>query len=462
MEHFDIIVIGSGPGGYRAAILSALAGKRVAIVEKAQWGGCCLNRGCVPKKDWYHTARLVEAASQGADRGLEGTLQANLAQAWLHQQQVVNTVRENYVNYLQRLGVARFSGTGSLVDAHTVAIAQVDGSSQTLTAGFIVLATGSSPIVPPALPETAGRILTTDTLFDQPPPPGRRIAIIGGGVVGVEFAYIFKQFGFTVSWYSPGRALARAGFSPQAMNILLQSLRAQGITPIKARPQLVGISETGVRLGGDGSDVEVDWVLLGTGRKPHTTALGLEKTAATTNAAGFINTDAHLQTAEPNIYAIGDCTSPELTANQALADATVAIHNILRGNSRQRDPLWVPKVVYSAVALARLGMNDDQAEDAGFEPAIGFAAYASSPQALGQDDSQGFVRLLADMDSGQLLGGEIVGAEAGELIHLLNARSDAPLDARTLAQSFYNHPARAEEVLNAVETMVSKWGIGDS
>ena len=255
MEHFDIVVIGSGPGGYRAAILAALAGKKVGIVEKAAWGGCCLNRGCVPKKAWHHTARLMDAVEQGAARGLVGTLRADLATAWLHQQRIVDTVRENYISYLERLGVIRLEGTGSLVDARTVAVRDAENGTQTVTSDYVILATGSTPKANSALPETAGRIISTDTLFEQPPPTGRRVAVVGGGVIGVEFAYILQRFGFEISWFTGGPLLSRAGFSAQAMNVLRQSLHKHGITSRMGRPKLKSVTDDGVLLATESEDV---------------------------------------------------------------------------------------------------------------------------------------------------------------------------------------------------------------
>ncbi len=201
-------------------------------------------------------------------------------------------------------------------------------------------------------------------------------------------------------------------------------------------------------------------MLFATGRRAHTADLGLENTAVVLDEKGFVQTDETLQTAEPGIYAIGDVVGPYMNANQALADATIVIDNIL-GAERQREPLWVPELVYSAVELARVGMDDEQAEDAGFEPAVGFAAFETSPRALGQDDTRGFVRLLADMDSGEVLGGEIVGHEAGELIALLAQGGDRDSLLRRIAQAPVNHPSRAEELLNATETLAARWGLGE-
>ncbi len=460
-ERFDITVIGSGPGGYRAAILAALRGKRAAIVEKADWGGCCLNRGCVPKKDWHHSAQLLAALPGFAARGLRGQLEPDLQRAWEHQEEVVATVQESYLNYMKRLGVEAVQGTARLRDAHTVEVSAAAGAARTLETEHVILATGSAPHLPDGVASVPGRVLTTDMLFDAPPPAGEHVAVIGSGIIGTEFAFILRMLGKRVTWLTRSAPLSRTRFSPQARRTLMQALARHGVEPstgVCLERLESGASGVALHLD-DGRRVEADWALLGTGRRPYTEGLGLETVGIETDPQGFIRRNARLQTSVPTVYAIGDVSSPEMTANQALADASLVVDNIIGGKAAEQDPSRVPLAVYSAVEMARVGLDDDDAEDQGYEPAVGFAAFETSPRALGQGDAQGFVRLLGDMDSGRLLGGEIVGSEAAELIHLLSVAPDPDSALRMLARAPYNHPGRAEELLNASETMASKWGM---
>ncbi|MBD3619289.1 MAG: NAD(P)/FAD-dependent oxidoreductase [Chromatiales bacterium] len=461
-NHFDLAVIGSGPGGYRAAILAALRGLSVAIIEKADWGGCCLNRGCVPKKDWYHTARLVAASRHFAGRGISGELAADMDKAWDHQEAVVKTVQESYVDYMKRLKVTSFEGHGRFVDATTIAIDGQDGTRE-IHAKHSIIATGGTAYIPEGFEAVPGKVLTSDMLFDERPPSGKRVAIIGSGVIATEFAYIFSLLGKEVVWLARSPMLRKLPFSPQAMGTLRSALETHGIELRQGcRFESIDTSGEGVTIHrGDGETVEVDWVCLGTGRVPHTEGLDLENAGVETDARGFVKRNDQLQTAAGNIYAIGDVASDWMTANHALSDATVAVDNIIDGNTRKQDGLWVPLVVYSAVELARLGMDEDMAEDEELEPAVGFAAFETNPRAMGQDETEGFVRLIGDMDSGALLGGEIIGADAGEIIHLLSLAPDRHTALKWLASGTYNHPARAEELLNATETLASKWGLAD-
>jgi dihydrolipoamide dehydrogenase len=455
---FDLAVVGSGPGGYRAAVLGALRGLKVAIVEQGVWGGTCLNRGCVPKKAWYASARLVAANRGLAARGIAGRLTPDLGQAWRHQRGVVETVRASYVDYLKRLGVTAFTGHATLRGGRDIAIA----GGEPVSAGAIILATGSSPFVPPALGLRAGRVLTTDELFDAPPPPGRRVAVIGSGVVGTEMAFILALLGCEVVWLTQSAPLARIGFSAPALSLLAEALAAHGIRARPSgRPQSCTTDASGVTLRlPDGSAEHVDWVLVASGRRPNVAGLGLEAAGIPIDAGGFVVSDDRTMTAAQGVYAIGDCANRRMTSNHALAEASVAVANVLAPGSARRDAGAVPEVVYSALELARLGLSEPQAEAAGHEPATGFASLEASPAALAIGEPRGFVRVVADLDSGALLGAEAVGAHAGEWIHAVSATFRTPDALARLAGIRYNHPALAEEILNATETLAAKWGLG--
>jgi dihydrolipoamide dehydrogenase len=442
---YDLIVIGSGPGGYRAAVLAAMRGLKVGIVEKAEWGGCGLNRGCLPKNDWHHTAKLIAASKTFPKRGITGQLSGDLSAAWEHQKKTVKAVRESYIGQMKRLGIGGFAAAASFVDAHTIAL---DGRDQ-LTAHHFVIATGSSPYVPKPFFLTENKVLTTDDLFNNPPPPGKRVAIVGSGPVGAEFAFILAMLGREVSWVAQNKPLANGQFSEAALGALYDKLKRCGIEPrVGARPEAVEMSPEGIKLmlPNGAEPVIADWVLLGTGRRPHTSGLNLDAAGVNTDSKGFIKTNEFMQTSQPHIYAVGDVTNARMSANHALADAAVAAANILAPNSRAQNRKAVPDLIYSALELGRIGNGEGQS-------LVGIAAFEHNARALSQDDGEGFVRMLADPGSGALTGAEVVGSDAGELIHLIGQRLGEADAMKTFAASFYNHPTRAEEVFHAAQAL---------
>jgi len=452
---FDLLVIGSGPGGYRAAVLAAQRGLSVAIAEKDTWGGACLNRGCVPKRDWYHTARIARAAEGFAARGLRVTLQPDPDAAWRHQRLVVETVRASYLDYLARLGVNRLTGAARFVDRQRIAL-----GDEVVAARNFVLATGSRPYLPEML-RGAPLVLTTDELFESPLPAGRRIALLGSGTVGTEMAFILPRLGFEVQWLTGHEPLSHARFSATARRRLRDALAARGVRArTDSRPLCVHSDGGGVLLELPGGVRErFDWALAGTGRRPNTDAIGLELAGVSTTSDGFVVVNDEQRTSASNIFAIGDCANRAMTANHALAEATVAVANIVRAGSRRSDRAWVPEVIYSALELARAGASEDQLDEADMEYAVGFSAFAVNPAALGEDEPEGYVRLLVARDGGALLGCEIVGAQAGELIHLADPGSAQARLLERLARLSFNHPSRSEEFLNAAETLVASWGM---
>jgi len=449
---FDLIVIGSGPGGYRAAVLAAQHGLQVAIVEKADWGGCDLNRGSIPKNAWHYSAKLIAASVGLAKRGVQGALHGDLVQAWEHQKKLVKAVRDDYISTMKQLRISGFAAQAAFVDANTISL---DGRDS-LSAQHFIVATGASTFVPKPFSLTDHKVLTSDELFTQAPPEGKRVAIVGSGAVATEFAFILAMLGKEVIWISQSAPLANSHFSPAAQSLLLEKFKLHGIEPqMGNRPEAVEILPEGVKLiwQGAAEDTIVDWVLLGTGRRPHTTGLNLDAAGVNTDSKGFIKTNEFLQTTQPSVYAVGDVANQRMTANQALADAQIAVANILQPQTRKQERAAVPEVVYSALELARIGVN---ASTESKTPAIGLGTFKNNPRALGQDAPNGFVRLVADAQSGVLLSGEAVGPDAGELVHIIAQHYGQPNALQHLAQAYYSHPTRAEEIFRAAAEIAAK------
>ena len=470
---YDIVIIGSGPGGYRAAILAALRKQKVAIIEKQDWGGCCLNRGCVPKKTWHNTAKLLSKNKSLKKIGICGELKPDFNRAWQHQKDTVTTVRNNYLSYMKRLGIDYFNGHGKIAEPFSennnaktkkiISINIIGQDAQLLNTKHVIIATGATAYRPQFCTTSGNKVLSTDDIFDRLPPEGNDVAIIGGGVIAVEFSYILQALGKNIYWYSRSPALSKSDFSEQAIKLLKEQLGNLSLTSTQVLPDSIVEREGKVHLCFNDSRLNqsVDWVLLATGRIPFSTNLGLENTRVKQDADGFIKTNQYLETNETGIYAIGDVRCREMTANHAINDANIAVENIINGNHQGSNENWVPQAIYSALEMAKVGLNEDQAEDLDYEPAVGFSAFESSPCAIGQDSTEGYMRLIADMDSGELLGGEIVGENAAELIQLMAMHKDTKTALRAFSELTVNHPSRAEELVNATETLANKWGLAD-
>jgi dihydrolipoamide dehydrogenase len=262
-------------------------------------------------------------------------------------------------------------------------------------------------------------------------------------------------------WLAQHEPLASRGYSATARRMLQARLADFGVRARTAsRVRSLQADENGVRLElPDGTQEHVDWVLLGTGRLPHTASLHPAQAGIALDARGFVIVNRFQQTSQPHVYAIGDVANPAMTSNHALAEAAVAVANVIAPQTRASDPGAVPEVVYSALELARIGLGEEGAEALGCEPATGFTAFETNPAALVEGDAAGFVRVVADADTGRLLGAEIAGSAAGELIHLAGIEFGSPDALARLAALPYNHPARAEEILNAIETLAARWGL---
>jgi dihydrolipoamide dehydrogenase len=346
----------------------------------------------------------------------------------------VERVRSSYVDYLQRLGVKRFDGVARLLEDRWVEV-----NAHRVRAEHIIIATGSRPIVPREL-RAAAPVLTTDELFEQPLPAGKRVALVGGGAVGIELAFILPRLGFELTWLTRREPLSGSRFSESAKQRLAESLRAQGIVPAP--------------LGEAAPDC--DWLLAATGRAPNTGGMGLEAAGVRTSAQGFILVDDMQRSSASNVFAIGDCATPAMTANHALAQAEVAVANIVRPGSLRANPAGVPTVLHTALELARVGASEQELEDASAEYAVGFSAFNVNPGASSDTCSDGYVRLLVDAARGALLGCEIAGRHAGELISLAQVDGAEALLAR-LSRMPFNHPGRAETFQSAAEQGLAQW-----
>lgn len=464
---FDLVIIGSGPGGYKAAITAAHLGAKVALVEKGLAGGTCLNQGCIPKSTLLHLATLIEDIHDLQGRGLVGEVHGDFKAALAHKDAVITGIRDNFSVWLKRLGVQVFYGTARLVDAQCVEVnlsdlsplashdraAQAEGVVK-LSAPRIIVATGSEPKELENCLTDGQRIINSrDFMFKLDHLP-ESVLCIGGGAIGVELGFLLHQFGSKVCIVEQSeRLLDQPRISERASGVLERKFKRIGISVHKnASVASCAVTDDGVDVKfTNGEEGRFACVLVAVGRQPVVKGLGLEALGMAFTSNGFIQTSEYLETSIPGIYAIGDVKPGPMTANAALHDAKIAAANAIKGNELRSNYFKVPVVINSALEIAAVGLTEDQAEEAGFESDVARASFGGSGKSRAHHDYEGFIEVVHDADTGQLLGGCIVGPEAGEQIHMLEAACQSTRGLWFFKDMSYSHPSWCEELETAID-----------
>jgi dihydrolipoamide dehydrogenase len=460
---FDLIVIGSGPGGYVAAVRAAQLGLKTAVVERdpAGCGGTCLQRGCIPTKALLHTADLLEDFRRAKEFGISAeNIALDFAAVMQRKERIVRRLSRGIETYLfKKNNVAFFKGLGRLDGPRTVVVS--DGAVETrLAARQILLATGSRPKALPQIPLDGRYIVTSDEMLALSSVP-RRLAVLGAGAVGVEFASIFGRFGSEVTLIEllpHVLPLEDEEISQEAAKLLARHMAIH--TGAKVRSARVQNEVVEVVFGAaDGQErrVEVDLLLVAVGRGPVTDGLGIETTRVALDR-GYIHVSPALSTDEPGIYAIGDVIAIEGRPHPQLAH--VASHEGLavaeRAAGKPGEPInydHVPSATYASPEVASVGLSEAEATKRGHEVRIGrfpFAALAK-PRILGHDS--GFVKVVADAKYGEVLGIHMIGPHVTDMIAEACVALRLETTASDLAATIHPHPTLSEALMQAAEAV---------
>lgn len=456
---FDLIVIGSGPAGYKAALAAARLGAKVAVVEGARLGGTCLNQGCIPSRSLLHAASLIEDVRALVGRGLAGAVAGDFADAVRHKNAVIASIRDGIPVGFGRLGIRLFRGTARFESPARVRVAAPaggpdGGESVVLEAGRIVVATGSRPRALPECPADGETVVSSSEFFSTLSRLPDRVLCVGGGAVGVEAAYVAHQFGAAVTVVERASRLLPAARVPEhAVDLLERKLERIGVE------MRTGTVPTGCRVAhgrarvslSDGYEGDFGLVLVAVGRSPNTAGIGLDQIGVQTTEKGHVRTNEHLETSARGVYAIGDVRSGPMTASAALYDAKIAVANAIGGERARTNDFKVPFAVHSALEIAAVGLTQERAEAAGFTPAVARVGLGASSKARVRHDYEGFIEVVHDVETGQLLGGCIVGPEAGEQIMLVEAACQSRRGMGFLKDLSYSHPSWCEEIEVAVD-----------
>ena len=450
-RHFNLIIIGTGPGGYVAAIRAAQLGLKTAVVEKQELGGTCLNWGCIPTKSWIMTAHLFEQIRRAKEFGIEvGEPRLNWPVLVERKNKVVKQLTTGVKTLLGGRGVEIVKGTARLTSANRVAVTGATATTE-LSADHIMIATGAEATMPPGFKLDRERVITSQEALDLTRQP-KRIAILGGGVVGTEFAGFFAAIGTEVTLIEMLPRLVPAE-DDEIAQALEREMKKQKIA-IHLGTKVEGMSDgpdgaVTLALQG-GKSITVDSVLVATGRRPYSTGLGIEALGVARGDRGRITVNDRLQTSVKGLYAIGDVTDIKQLAHFASAQGKAAAE-VIAGHPAQTHWRAVPAATFTNPEIASVGLTEREAREQGHEVKVGRFPFRAHGRNIADGETTGFVKILADAASDQVLGAHIIGARASELIHECSLAIAADLNARDLAQAIHAHPTLTEPIGEAAD-----------
>ena len=456
MSTYDVGIIGGGPGGYVAAIKAAQLGGNVCLIEKGEWGGTCLNRGCIPTKTLFAVANLATQIQEASAFGVQvnGEATIDYTQVLTHKTSVVQQLEGGIAKLLKANKVNILKGTAALTNRNTIVVNKPNGTIEELHAKNIIIATGSEPAEPPIFEIDETQVLTTTGILNLTELP-ESLLIVGGGVSGCEFASIFNALGCRVTILELLPTIL-ATEDIQVIRHIQLFMKRKGIT-IHTGAKLIQVKKSNGQVTAvleSGEELTAQKMLVSIGRRYNTEGIGLEKVGIRTDG-GKIVVDTQMQTNIPGIYSVGDVASRYLLAHVASAEGKVAAENCL-GDSVEMDYQVIPWCVFTLPEIGHAGMTEEEATAEGYEVKIGRFPYAANGKALGLRETDGFVKIVSDTDSGDILGVHIVGAHASTLIHEAAVAVRLGATARDIAHTIHAHPTLSEMLMESAEAVEGK------
>ena len=455
-DAYDVVVIGSGPGGYVCAIKAAQLGLKTAVVEKREtFGGTCLNIGCIPSKALLHASELFEEAGHDfASLGIKvNKPKLDLKAMMGHKDKTVEANVNGVAFLFKKNKIDSFIGTGRIAAPGKVDVTNGSGETQTIEAKNIVIATGSDSVALPGIDIDEKTVVTSTGALELNSVPEKMI-VVGAGVIGLEMGSVWRRLGSEVTVVEfLDRVLP--GMDGDVGKQFQRMLAKQGMT-FKLSSKVTGVNKEGNRLkvsvepanGGETDTLETDIVLVAIGRKPYTDGLGLAEAGVALDDKGRVKTDAHFKTNVDGIYAIGDVIAGPMLAHKA-EDEGMAIAEILAGDVGHVNYNVIPNVVYTYPEVASVGKTEEELKEAGVEYVVGKFPFMANGRARAMLHTDGFVKILADKKTDRVLGGHIVGFGAGDMIHEIAVLMEFGGSSEDLGRTCHAHPTLSEAVREA-------------
>lgn len=454
-QHFDVLVLGAGPGGYTAAVRSAQLGLTTAVVEERYWGGVCLNVGCIPSKALLRNAEMVQFVTKEANAygiGVGDDIPVDYGPAYQRSRKVADG-RVKGVNYLMKKNaIAQFDGRGTFTGDHSLTVTAADGGTETITFGHCIIAAGATPRLLPGT-QLSERVVTYESQILSETLPGS-IVIAGAGAIGVEFGYVLRSYGVDVTiveFLDRMVPLEDADVSKelakQYRKLGIQVLTGTAVETIDDSGPRVKVT---VNTGGERRVLETDKVLQAIGFAPNVQGYGLESAGVRLTERGAIDVDGRCRTNVPHIFAIGDVTAKLMLAHAAEAMGVIAAETIAGAETMELDYTMIPRATYCQPQVASFGWTEAQARERGFDVRVATFPFTANGKAHGLGHPVGFVKVISDGTHGELLGAHLIGPEVTELLPELTLAQQWDLTVHEVARNVHAHPTLGEAVKEAV------------
>ena len=455
-SHFDVVVLGAGPGGYVAAIRAAQLGKKTAIIEKKYWGGVCLNVGCIPTKSLLRNAELAHIVTKEADKfGFEGQMTPKYDKAFSRSREVSQRMT-NGVHYLMKKNkITELNGWGEFSDAKKIVVTDDDGKTQEVTFDNCIIATGATTRLLPGT-SVSERVVTYEEQIMAEQVPGS-IIIAGSGAIGTEFAYVLNSYGVEVTiveFLDRMVPTEDADISTE----LAKAYKKLGIKVLTGT-KVESIDDSGDKVkvtvspakGGDQQVLEADKVLQAIGFAPRLEGYGLDKTGVEITERKAIAIDDMMRTNVEGIYAIGDVTGKMMLAHTAEAQGVVAAEAIAGESPQPINYDMIPRATYCQPQVASFGYSEQQAKDKGYDVKVSKFPFAANGKAWGLGDGSGFVKIIADARYNEILGAAMIGPDVTELLPELVLAQQYDLTTDEVGHAIHAHPTLSEALKEAAE-----------